>query len=86
MKITTTLKGFSLVLCGLLFIALSSCKDECLTDSKCSEQPPSGTTCSAYWESWIYDSKTNECSFTGYSGCSPIGFDSKTECEKCDCN
>jgi hypothetical protein len=74
-----------LILLGFAFIGLSSCKDECPTDSKCSEQPPSGNTCSAYWESWIYDSKSNECNFTGYSGCSPVGFDSKTECDECDC-
>ena len=40
----------------------------------------------AYFESCIYYADENKCKYEGYSGCSPIGFETKSECEKCDCN
>jgi hypothetical protein len=74
-----------LIILGLATISLSSCKKECFVDDKCLEQPLTDPTCSAYFENWIYNAKENKCEFIGYSGCSPIGFDSEAECQECDC-
>ena len=64
-----------------------SCKKECITDSKCQENPQNDSSlCMAYFESWIYYADENKCKYEGYSGCSPIGFETKSECEKCDCD
>lgn len=74
----------------LVLVALSfaSCHEDCDTpgSAKCSESPETGTTCMAYFESWFYDESTGECEKIGYSGCEPVGFDNKVECDKCDCN
>ncbi len=70
----------------LLMVGLSSCKEDCVKDTKCSEQLPPGNICQAYWESWLYNQDTKECEYKGYSGCSPIGFESEAECNKCDCD
>ena len=67
------------------FSIIFSCKEKCPTDSKCLEKPETGATCQAYFESWIYDSDKNECELQGYSGCSAVGFETKEECDKCDC-
>jgi len=74
-----------------VFLGLTACQlkddpcDEAPTYAKCSETPNTGTTCMAYWESWFYDESTGECEKKGYSGCEPVGFESKEECDKCDC-
>ena len=34
----------------------------------------------------FYYADENKCKYEGYSGCSPIGFETQSECEKCDCN
>ncbi|MBP6089667.1 MAG: hypothetical protein KA521_00310 [Crocinitomicaceae bacterium] len=73
-----------------IFIVFSSvsCTKDC-TDSqqtKCSATPETGTICAAYFESWFYNQGTNTCELIGYSGCSPVGFETKEECESCDCN
>lgn len=76
-----------IVIFSLLFCTVSCTKD--CTDSqqtKCSETPVTGTTCAAYFESWFYNQGTNTCELIGYSGCSPVGFTTKEECESCDCN
>jgi len=76
----------SLVLGSIIALA-PSCKKECITDSKCQENPQNDSAlCMAYFESWIYYADENKCKYEGYSECSPIGFETKSECEKCDCN
>lgn len=76
-----------LILTGLIISLISSCKKECIKNTKCNENPQNDSTlCTAYFESWIYYADKNKCKFEGYSGCSPIGFETQSECEKCDCN
>ena len=76
----------SLVLGSIIALTLS-CKKECFTISKCQENPQNDSAlCMAYFESWIYYADENKCKYEGYSECSPIGFETKSECEKCDCN
>ena len=75
-----------IILSLLAFSILPGCKEDCVQDAKCSEQPETGGTCLAYFENWIYNPDSEECEFKGYSGCSPIGFDTEAECEKCDCD
>ena len=82
------MKG-QLTLFTILFILnLSSCTKDCTTPkpSGCNDEVPTGVTCMAYWESWLYNESTNSCEFTGYSGCNAIGFETKQACEECECN
>jgi len=69
-------------------LSLGSCNKECATPkpSECNDDVPTGVTCMAYWESWLYNENTNSCEFTGYSGCNAIGFETKQACEECECN
>lgn len=64
------------------------CNKDCAEKpTTCQEQPiTNGTTCQAYWESWVYNDETNKCEYIGYSGCGPIGFETEKECEVCECN
>jgi hypothetical protein len=82
------IKFAKILLLLVSLIALTySCKKECITDSKCQENPQNDSSlCMAYFESWIYYADENKCKYEGYSGCSPIGFETKSECEKCDCD
>lgn len=74
----------SFLLIGAVFYSCS--KKECNAPAACSDSLPTGTVCQAYWQSWVYNPVTKTCEFKGYSGCSPIGFETKEECEKCDCD
>lgn len=76
------------IIIAILLITFSSCKRECLKNQEaaCLEQAPDGTTCQAYWESWVYNPETDNCEFKGYSGCSPIGFETEAACEECECH
>jgi hypothetical protein len=79
------MKLFFLIFIGIVFI---SCKKQTTcnySNPSCEQSPPEGVTCMAYFESWIYDKSSKSCKWTGYSGCNQVGFDSKEECEKCDC-
>ena len=73
----------ALILTSLLFVV--SCADEVVPviSPKCDDAPPTNEICQAYFVSWFYDRNTNSCSQIGYSGCSPHGFETKTECEVC---
>ena len=63
------------------------CSEDCTPDDvRCDDAPATGITCQAYFESWLYNSDTKKCEFVGYSGCNEIGFQTKEECELCDCN
>jgi hypothetical protein len=77
-----------IIILALGLISISSCKKDCTNSqqTKCSATPDTGTTCAAYFESWFYNQGTNTCELMGYSGCSPIGFETKEACETCDCN
>lgn len=79
-----------LVLLTIILLTLPGCLRPCIgTDPKCQEslleRSPDEVTCLAYFESWIFDKQKNECVKVNYSGCSPIGFETKEECEKCKC-
>ena len=77
---------YAFILC--LFFLSFSCGKKCNTgnDSRCSEQPATGMTCQAYFESWIYNADKKKCEWKGYSGCNAVGFQTKEECEKCKCD
>ena len=60
----------------------SECDDKDLT---CYEAPPVGELCDAYFTRWFYNEETNSCEQIGYSGCSSYGFETKEECENCEC-
>jgi hypothetical protein len=72
----------------LVLLSLGSCDKECTTPkpSGCNDEVPTGVTCMAYWESWLYNESTNSCEFTGYSGCNAVGFETRQACEECECN
>ena len=53
--------------------------------AKCNETPSRNSFCKAYFTSWFFDKKTNECKQISYSGCSQKGFSTKEECEECKC-
>tara|TARA_B100001059_G_scaffold127014_1_gene126960 strand:+ start:5847 stop:6104 length:258 start_codon:yes stop_codon:yes gene_type:complete len=77
----------TILLLGLIIALTPSCKKECITNAKCKENPQNDSTlCQAYFESWIYYADEKKCKYEGYSGCSPIGFETQTECEKCECD
>jgi len=73
----------------LIFISvLSSCKKdaECDLSPICQETVPTDEACLAYFERWFYDANSKSCQEIGYSGCSQKGFETKVECEECDCD
>ena len=75
-----------IVFLGFYNILFLSCNKQCIFEVKCQEKPLNNqTTCTAYFESWIYYPEENKCKYIGYSGCSAIGFETKADCEKCDC-
>lgn len=55
--------------------------NKCLPYSKV-ELPKGMVTCMAYWETFFYNPKTGTCEKKGYSGCSPSGFETMSECIK----
>jgi len=80
-----------LIFLSFFMLTMTACnKSNCelAEDPACSESAPSQdvVSCLAYFESWFYDASTSTCSKIGYSGCSPSGFQTKEECEACDCN
>lgn len=76
--------SLTLLVC-FMTIMLISCSKDCGPKSpRCNDMPNSGV-CQAYFESWFYNKETNSCEKMGYSGCSPKGFENKTDCEKCQC-
>lgn len=71
---------------GVLLIgSITSCNKNCPQNEKCKDRIPEGVTCQAYFETWLYNSSARRCELKGYSGCSPVGFSTKEECEKCKC-
>ena len=82
MKLILAILGF-IILFGI------SCNDNncdnAPTFEKCSETPDTGTTCTAYFNSWFYDEATGKCTQIGYSGCEAKGFETEEECKACDC-
>lgn len=77
-----------LIIITALLLSFSSCTKDCTNSQQaaCMETPATGTTCAAYFESWFYNQGTNTCELIGYSGCSPVGFETKAACENCGCN
>jgi hypothetical protein len=77
----------AILIIGLAMLVMS-CDKECEepTIEGCSDSVPTGVTCQAYFESWLYNSSTNNCELTGYSGCGPVGFATEQECEECECH
>lgn len=84
-----SIRAIVLKLIGISIVILVtiSCSKTCEPQvATCNEKPPSGEfTCTAFFENWFYDPDKNKCDQIGYSGCSPRGFESKEECEKCTC-
>lgn len=80
------MKLFFLIFSSIIICSCSKESNCDYTNSACNESPPDGTTCQAYFESWLYDKDSKSCKWTGYSGCGKIGFETKEECEKCECN
>ena len=78
----------SLVL-SITFIACeknNNCDDK---DPVCNETSPlvepGDYICHAYFTRWFYNEETNSCEQIGYTGCSALGFETKQECENCEC-
>lgn len=73
-----------LLLAGI--IGLSACsKTVCLDpNDACNDTPPAGDVCTAYFQTWFYNSNTNTCELIGYSGCGPKGFETEAACNN-DC-
>ncbi len=71
-----------LAILAICLIGLSSCDKRVCQDpnSPCSDTPPTGEACQAYFETWFYNSSNNTCELKGYSGCGPKGFETETEC------
>lgn len=74
------------ILYTFLAISLIACTKPCDQAAACSDVVGSNGACQAYFERWFYNDATGECELQGHSGCSPLGFETQSECEKCDCN
>ncbi len=71
----------------ILFIGamfLTSCKKENNLPEPCLQQPPTDELCEAHFVRWFYNKETKKCNEISYSGCSPRGFSSRTECQQCN--
>ena len=70
-----------------LKLGLTNCSKDCEPKiSICSETPPAGELCQAYFNRFFYSEDKNKCEQIGYSGCSQKGFETQEECEECECN
>ena len=80
-----------LILASLVLLSFSSCnKKNCPTNcapqnAACADVPPTNELCQAAFNRWFYNSTTGQCAQIGYSGCSQKGFETKQECDECDC-
>ena len=86
------MEKFNHLLWNIMFLATASlwnagCGNNCTPSSNvtCTETPPSGEPCAAYFERWFYHDQTKSCTQIGYSGCSQRGFATQQECEACKC-
>ena len=70
----------------LALVIFGACKDDCVQDNACNEQPPTDELCQAAFQTWFYNPETSECEQKSYSGCDSYGFTTEEECKKCDCN
>lgn len=78
-----------LIFISFFLFTFISCKkdDVCIIDDPiCDETPPTNELCAAFFERWFYDSSSSSCEKIGYSGCEQYGFETKGECEACECN
>jgi hypothetical protein len=82
------MKKILIFLSFFLFTLISCKKDEvCLKNNTiCEEIPAIDELCAAFFERWFYDSSSSNCEKIGYSGCEQYGFETKQECEECDCS
>jgi hypothetical protein len=73
----------------ILFVSMlgfSCSKKSCDSiPTACADQVPTGMTCTAAFQSWIYNSDKRKCELKSYSGCNAVGFETKEACELCDC-
>ncbi|MGB0431204.1 MAG: BPTI/Kunitz-type proteinase inhibitor domain-containing protein [Bacteroidia bacterium] len=82
---------FIQTICLLIgMVSLNACQNDNCDGApefaQCQESPENNpTACQAVWQSWIYNEETGDCSKRSYSGCEPLGFETKEECEECDC-
>ena len=81
------MKNFLFIIIVTVTTGLFSCTKECeSTNPICKESPPTTEICLAVFERWFYNEETNSCEQKSYSGCSEYGFETKVECEECECN
>lgn len=81
---------FASITLAICFMCLVSCQKDCDTSQmdNCIQELPEydDITCTAVFSGWFYDIETKSCIKLSYSGCSPMGFETKEECEACICN
>ncbi|OJV51917.1 MAG: hypothetical protein BGO31_09040 [Bacteroidetes bacterium 43-16] len=72
----------SLGVLAICLISFSACNKRVCNDptGPCGDTPPTGEACTAYFETWFYNSNNNTCEMIGYSGCGPKGFATEAEC------
>ncbi len=71
----------------VLTLGLITCSKDCgSTLVTCSDTPPASELCDAAFNRWFYNQKKNKCEQISYSGCSQKGFETKQECEECECD
>jgi hypothetical protein len=78
-----------IIFLSFFLFTLTACDKDCVSSENpvCNESAPSqNVICLAYFESWFFDASTLTCSKIGYSGCDASGFQTKEECEACECN
>lgn len=77
----------SLLITIAFLTSMSACTKKCENlNPRCSEKEPTTELCLAVFERWFYNEKTNKCEQISYSGCSKLGFETKVECEECECH
>jgi hypothetical protein len=71
----------------LFGISMFGCSYHCNNNQKahCDDQVPN-EACQAAFQRWFYNAATNQCQQISYSGCGAYGFDTKSDCEKCQCH
>lgn len=79
------MKSILFILASLLLL-IACKKDDCepVEDPRCEDVAPQNEACQAYFVRYFY--QFGGCRQIGYSGCSQRGFESRQECEACDCN
>jgi len=71
----------------LITCSLFACGDSCEDiPTACSDVVPADEECTAFFNRWFFDAKSNTCTEVGYSGCEQYGFETEEECLSCKCD